>query len=257
MKAVILCGGKGLRMGYDSGITSKPLAKVGGMPILWHIMKFYKQFKVDEFVLCLGYKQEAIKDYFVNMDWRNNDFRLKTNKSGMKITNLNSQESWNIIFADTGLETMTGGRIKRIQKYLDEDEFMLTYGDGVSDVNIDALYEFHKQKGKIATVTGIRPRSGYGVMDVEEGVVTKFEEKPIMDRWINAGFFVLNKGVFDYISDDEKCVWEDEPIKQLVLDRELAVYQHDGFWQPIDTVKDLELINEMWKNNKRPWVNWE
>jgi glucose-1-phosphate cytidylyltransferase len=257
LKAVILCGGKGLRMGYDSNITCKPLVKVGGMPILWHIMKFYKQFNIDEFILCLGFNQEAIKDYFANMDWRNNDFRLKANKNGVKISNLSLQESWDIIFADTGQETMTGGRIKKIQKYINEDEFMLTYGDGVSDVNIDALYKFHKQKGKIATVTGIRPRTGYGVMDVEEGVVTKFEEKPIMDRWINAGFFVLNKGVFDYLSDNEQCIWEEEPMRQLVLNRELAVYQHDGFWQPIDTIKDVQLVNEMWKNNKRPWVNWE
>ncbi|MDP4181194.1 MAG: sugar phosphate nucleotidyltransferase [Bacillota bacterium] len=257
MQAVILCGGKGLRMGYDANFTSKPLVKIGGMPILWHIMKSYKYFNIDEFVLCLGHNGEAIKDYFINMNWRNNDFQLKKNKNSLKLNFLNSTESWNIIFADTGPETMTGGRIKRIQKYVDGDEFMLTYGDGISDIPISELYKFHKEKGKIATVTGIKPRSGYGVMSVEDGIVSRFEEKPIMDNWINAGYFVLNKAVFDYISDDEKCVWEEEPLRQLVLDRELAIYQHNGFWQSIDTVKDAQAVNDMWNNNNRPWVRWQ
>lgn len=257
MKAVILCGGKGLRMSGDSNYTCKPLVNVGGMPILWHIMKYYKQFNVDEFVLCLGYNGDAIKEYFVNSYWKNNDFQMKTQKNGVKINLLNSPESWNIIFADTGSETMTGGRIKKIQKYIDEDEFMLTYGDGVSDLDIGKLLSFHRQKGKIGTVTGIRARSGYGIINVNDGIATGFEEKPVMDGWINAGFFVLNKNAFDYISDNEQCIWENEPMRQLVMDGELAVYQHEGFWQSIDTVKDVQLVNEMWNSNNRPWVKWQ
>lgn len=256
MKAVILCGGKGLRISGDANYTCKPLVNIGGKPILWHIMKIYKQFNVDEFILCLGYNGDAIKDYFVNSHWKNNDFQMKTHKNGVKINLLNTPESWNILFADTGSETMTGGRIKRIQKYIDENEFMLTYGDGISDIAIDKLLDFHKQKGRIATVTAIRARSGYGIINVDEGIATKFEEKPVLDGWINAGFFVLDRKVFDYINDSEQCIWENEPMKQLVLDRELAVYKHDSFWQSIDTPKDVQQVNEMWDNNKRPWVKW-
>lgn len=256
MKAVILCGGRGLRMSGDANYTCKPLVNVGGKPILWHIMKYYKQFHVNEFILCLGYNGTAIKEYFINSDWRDNDFHLKEVKNGVKIELLNSPESWNIIFADTGLDTMTGGRIKKIQKYIDEDEFMVTYGDGLSDIAIDKLLAFHQEKGKIATVTAIRARSGYGIINVDEGIATKFEEKPVMDGWVNAGFFILNKKVFDYLEENEQCIWEDKPMRQLVEERELAVYQHDGFWQSVDTVKDVQLMNEMWNSNNRPWVKW-
>lgn len=256
MKAVILCGGKGLRMGGGLNYTCKPLVHIGNKPILWHIMMYYKQYNVNEFILCLGYNGGAIKDYFVNSNWKENDFNLKVEKNESKITLLNSSESWDITFADTGPETMTGGRIKKIQKYIDEDEFMLTYGDGLSDIAINKLLAFHKQKGKIATVTGIRARSGYGIINVNEGVATKFEEKPVIDGWINAGFFVLNKKVFNYIDDNEQCIWENTPMRQLVLDKELAVYQHEGFWQSVDTLKDAQQMNEMWNNNTRPWVKW-
>lgn len=259
MKAVILCGGKGLRMSGDSNYTCKPLVNIGGKPILWHIMKYYKQFNVNEFVLCLGHNGDAIKEYFINSSWKDNDFHLKITEGGEKITLLKSPENWDIIFADTGPETMTGGRIKKIQKYIDEDnedEFMLTYGDGLSDIAIDTLLDFHRQKAKIATLTGVMAKSNYGIINVDEGIATKFEEKPVMNGWINAGFFVLNKKVFDFIEDNEQCIWEGKPMKDLVSNRELAVYQHKGFWQSVDTIKDLQQINEAWDNNNRPWVKW-
>lgn len=254
MKAVILCGGKGLRMSGATNFTCKPLAKVGNSPILWHIMKIYKKYQIKEFILCLGFNGDAIKDYFVNMDWKNYDFRLKVEKGSKKIEFFDKPDDLDIILADTGLETMTGARIKKIQRYIAEDDFLLTYGDAVSDINIDDLLEFHRQKGKIATVTGIRPKSGYGILQINEGVAVDFKEKPLLDGVINAGFFVLNKKVFDYISDDDHCVWEEEPIKKLVQDKELSVYEHRGFWHSMDTQKDLQVLNDMWDQNIKPWI---
>lgn len=254
MKAVILCGGKGLRMGGDANVTCKPLAKVGGIPILYHIMTIYKKYQIKEFILCLGFRGDAIKDYFVNMDWKNNDFRLKTEQDSKKIEFINQPEDLDIIFADTGLESMTGARIKKIRQFIDEDEFMLTYGDAVSDINIDKLLAFHRQKGKIATVTGIKTKSGYGALQLKDGIAVDFKEKPLLADIINAGFFVLNKKVFEYIPDEDLCVWEEEPLKKLVQDQELAVYEHQGFWHSMDTLKDLQVINDMWDKNIRPWL---
>ena len=252
MKAVILCGGKGLRMSDAANFTCKPLIEVGGMPILWHIMKIYKAYGIHEFILCLGYKGNLIKEFFLNLPWMSNDFHL--HKDG-EIHFKNRPEEWNIIFADTGLETMTGGRIKRIQKYIDEDEFMLTYGDGVANIPLDQLLTFHHQKGKIATVTAVKNRSSYGIMEVKDGFAASFQEKPLLDGWINAGFYVLSKKVFDYI-DGDGCVWEKEPLKKLVQDHQLAAFQHEGFWQSVDTAKDVEIINGLWDSTSRPWIKW-
>ncbi len=255
MKAVILCGGKGLRMSGDSNFTCKPLVKIGEMPLLWHIIKIYMHFGITEFILCLGYKGEAIKEYFVNFDWKHNDFNLRTGNNLKEIQVFNKIEGLSINFIDTGLNTMTGGRIKRIQKYIDEDEFMLTYGDGVSDVDLNKLIQFHRQKGKIATVTGVRNRSLYGIIDVKDGIATSFKEKPLLDGWINGGFFILRKEIFNYIHSDQ-TIFENEPLRNIVQDNQLAVYQHEGFWKGIDTIKDLEIINEQWCNNNRQWVRW-
>ncbi|SDK54127.1 glucose-1-phosphate cytidylyltransferase [Natronincola ferrireducens] len=255
MKAVILCGGKGLRLGGDSSFPCKPLAKVGEMPILWHIIKIYMHYGINEFIFCLGHNGEAIKEYFLNFDWKNNDFKLRIGSNLKEIKFFNELDNLNITFIDTGLDTMTGGRIKRIQKYIDEDEFMLTYGDGVSDINLNQLIKFHRQKQKIATVTGVKHRSSYGIIDVKDGIATSFKEKPLQDGWINGGFFILRKEVFDYIDNDE-TIWENEPLRNLVQDNQLAVYQHEGFWQSIDTIKDLQIINEQWVNNDRQWVKW-
>ena len=249
MQAVILCGGKGLRMSA-ANLTCKPLVEVGGKAMLWHIMKIYKEFGTTQFILCLGHNGNAIKDYFLNLDWRSKDFHLADGT----IKYFNPPEEWNVIFADTGLDTMTGGRIKKIQKYITGDEFMLTYGDGISDIPLDQLLKFHRQKGKIATVTGIRHRSGYGLMEIQDGIARDFREKPLLDGWINGGFFVLNRKVFDYIDGDD-TIWEDRPLRALAHENQLAVYQHEGFWQSVDTVKDVHLINEIW-HQSRPWVKW-
>lgn len=251
MKAVILCGGKGLRISGAAGSRSKPLIEIGGMPILWHIMKMYKVFGIHEFILCLGHYGDLIKEYFLNVNWRSNDFRLNNGE-----VHFNSRpEEWDIVFADTGLDTMTGGRIGRIKSYIDEDEFMLTYGDGVADIPLDRLLRFHREKGRIATVTGIRQRTSYGIIRVENGLATSFAEKPLLDGWVNGGFFVLNKKVFDYINGDQ-CVWENEPLRRLAEENQLAVYQHNGFWQSMDTAKDVELLNGLWSQNIKPWVKW-
>lgn len=254
MKAVILCGGKGLRMAGDSRVVSKPLARVGNIPLLMHIIKIYKHYGIDEFILCLGYHGEAIKEYFMNFDWLNNDFSIKTTGNLKEVKIFNKIEQLNISFIDTGLDTMTGGRIKRIQKYINEDEFLLTYSDGLSDIDISKLINYHRERDKIATVTGVRNRSSFGIIEVKNGLANSFIEKPIQDGWINGGFFVLKKEVFDYINNDE-TIWENEPLRRLAADNQLAVYKHEGFWQCIDTIKDLQHVNEQWENNIRPWVN--
>ncbi len=251
MKAVILCGGKGLRMTGAARLSCKPLIEIGGMPILWHIMKIFKVYGINKFVLCLGHYGNNIKEYFLNLNWQNNSFHLTKGE----VHFYSRPEEWDIVFADTGLETMTGGRILQIEKFIEEDEFMLTYGDGVADIPLDRLLAFHRQKGKFATVTGVRHRSSYGVIEVENGSAASFREKPLLDGWINGGFYVLNKKVFDYINGDS-CVWENEPLSKLVRDNQLAVYQHRGFWQPMDTAKDAELLNGLWHSNNMPWVKW-
>lgn len=251
MQAVILCGGKGMRMRDTADLTPKPLVEVGGMPLLWQIMKIFKAFAINDFILCLGYKGEAIKEFFLNLNWKNHDFQL----TAQGIRYFHQPEGWNITFADTGLNTQTGGRIKRIEKYIDEDIFLLTYCDGLADIPLDKLLEFHRKKGKIATVTGIRRPTGYGIMEEEQGVVTSFKEKPLLEGWVNGGFFVLNKKVFEYIPGDQ-CIWEEQPLKQLAAERQLAIYRHWGFWQSLDTPKDVELVNELWAGGARPWVRW-
>ncbi|MGE5558999.1 MAG: sugar phosphate nucleotidyltransferase [Bacillota bacterium] len=254
MKAVILCGGKGLRMRGDAGFTCKPMVRIGEIPVLQHVMNIYRKHGIHEFILCLGYNGEIIKDYFVNLDWRTHNLRLYLDKDSKRITLLDATAEWDIIFADTGLNTMTGGRIKKIQKFVDDAEFMLTYADGVSDIDLARLLKFHGEKGKIATVTGVHPRSGYGLMKVENGIAAEFQEKPLLEGWVNGGFFVLNRRVFDYIDDSDQCVWEEEPIRRLIADKELAVYEHEGFWFALDTVKDAEAINRMWEKGEKPWT---
>jgi len=222
------------------------------MPILWHIMKIYKYHGIREFVLCLGQNGEAIKEFFMNLTWSKHDFRLHRGD----VHFFTPPEEWDIIFAETGKETMTGGRIKRIEKYITEDEFMLTYGDGVSDVDLNQLLTYHWQRGKIATVTGVRRPTGFGLMQAKGGLVTDFQEKPLLDGWTNGGYFVLRRSVFSYI-DGDNTVWEAEPINKLVQDQELALFPHTGFWQCVDTAKDLEGLNSLWRKGKRPWAKWE
>ncbi|MFL0266620.1 sugar phosphate nucleotidyltransferase [Candidatus Clostridium radicumherbarum] len=245
MKVVILCGGKGSRLASNNEPSPKTLSLVNGKPIIWHIMKIYMHYGINEFILPLGYGGEKIKDYFYNYEWRNFDFVKDSNKINL----LKKSEDWKITFVDTGIETMTGGRIKRVQCYIDEDVFMLTYGDGLSDINIRELLNFHYNMGKIATITGIERKSQYGILSLQNNIANTFEEKSRLDGIINGGFFVCNKKIFDYIDDDNNCVFEQKPLKDLIKDGQVAVYLHKGYWIGIDTYKDLLTANETWKSN--------
>lgn len=254
MKVVILCGGKGTRLRGASDDMPKPLALVGGKPILWHVMKIYSHYGFNDFILLLGYRGDKIKEFFIDYDWKNSDFILDNIEGTIKF--FSKKENWRILFLDTGEETMTGGRISRAEDYIDGDTFMLTYADGLADINLPELINYHEEKGTIATVTGVRKNNQYGVLEVENGIVTNFTEKPRSNDIINGGFFVLKKKVFDYLSKDSSCVFEKEPLMRLAADRQLSMYQHDGFWTAIDTLKDLLEVNEMWNQNKALWKVW-
>lgn len=253
VKVLILCGGKGARMKEITDDIPKPLAMIGGKPILWHIMKTYSFYGFNDFVLLLGYKGDKIKKYFVECEWKDNDFVLDNIRG--EIILLNKPEDWKITFIDTGEETMTGGRLKRAEKFIDGDTFMLTYGDGLSDIKIPELLEYHREKKCIATVTGIIKSNQYGVLKVDEGLATSFSEKPKSGDIINGGFFVMDKKVFNYLEGDS-CVLEKEPLMNLVRDQELAVYRHNGFWTAMDTYKDVQDVNELWNSNKALWKVW-
>lgn len=252
MKAVILCGGKGTRMREETEYRPKPLVLVGGKPILWHIMKLYSSYNINDFILCVGYKGDMIKQYFMEMYWRNNDFTLHINENKYIEYHTKEEESWNITIVDTGLETLTGGRLKQVEKYIDEDTFMFTYGDGLSDVNLGELLEYHKCKDRIGTLTGVHPVSTFGLMDIKDGIVKSFREKPMLKDMVNGGYMVLNKKIFSYLPDED-CMFEQEPLRNLVKDSQLAVYEHNGFWKAIDTFKDVETVNEMFEKGDSPW----
>lgn len=252
-KVVILCGGKGTRLREETESKPKPLVDVGGMPILYHIMKHYSHYGFNDFILCLGYKADLIKEYFLNYKFRRWDIQLNL-KDGIKsiMQDENPVENWNIIFADTGLDTNTGGRIKRIQKYIKDEYFFLTYGDGLSDVNLHELEQFFKQKGKVGVMTGVRPQSKYGRIAVDpHGTITEFKEKPLLNEYINGGFFVFSKKIFDYL--DDNCTLEQEVFNQLASEKALALHRHEGFWKCMDTYKDYKELNEMWNHGDPPW----
>lgn len=259
MRTVILCGGLGTRLREETEFHPKPLVEVGGRPILWHILKLYAHHGHSDFVLCLGYKGNMIKEYFINYEAMNNDFTigLGESRNNIEYHSTHNEQDFTVTLADTGLGTMTGGRIKRIMKYVKDDTFMATYGDGVADVNIDELIKFHKSHGKIATMTTYPPISRFGVVDVsDDGRIKKFTEKPNLDGWINAGFYVFNKEIFDYLEGDD-TVLEKEPLESLAKDGELVAYRHTGFFFPMDTYRDYEQLNEIWDNGKAPWKVWK
>ena len=257
MKVVILCGGKGTRMREETEYRPKPLVIIGEKPIIWHIMNIYSHYGINDFILCLGYKGDMIKQYFNEMNWRNNDYTIHIEDGLSNIDyHTNGNEKWNITMVDTGIETLTAGRLKKIKKYLDEDEFLMTYGDGVSDVNITELIKYHKQKGKIATITGVNPNSSFGVVEVENGIAKSFTEKPKLNGLINGGFMVVNKKVFDYIPEED-CMFVQDPLRNIAKNSELAVYEHNGFWIAIDTFKDIKRVNELWNLGEKPWEIWE
>lgn len=256
MKVVILAGGLGTRLAEETQVKPKPMVEIGGRPILWHIMKLYSKFGINEFYPALGYKGEVIKEYFHNYSTISKDFTIDLKSK--QIENLSDgAEDWKIHLIDTGKDSMTGGRLFRLKKYLQNEEtFMLTYGDGVCDVNITKLLEFHKAHKKIATVTAVRPPARFGALEIKNGVVTDFHEKPqVGEGWINGGYFVFNKEIFNYLKD-ESTILEKEPLEKLAEDSQLMAYSHEGFWQCMDTIRDKEALEKMWANNKAPWKVW-
>ncbi|MDR1544241.1 MAG: glucose-1-phosphate cytidylyltransferase [Prevotellaceae bacterium] len=260
MKTVILCGGYGTRIRDVAENLPKPMIPIGNYPILWHIMKYYAAFGHNDFVLCLGYKSEAIKDFFFNYETHASDFTLKLGEKNSVIRhNKHAEEGWTITMAETGLNTMTGARVKRIQKYIGNDDiFMLTYGDGVGNIDIKKLVKFHRSHGKIATLTGVYPPGRFGELVIgNENNVLGFNEKPqVSGGRINGGFFVFNREVFDYLNDDKNLVLEQEPMRKLVENQQLMVFEHNGFWQPMDTYREYSLLNNLYSENKAQWKIW-
>jgi glucose-1-phosphate cytidylyltransferase len=254
MKTVILCGGLGTRLSEETNIRPKPMVEIGGRPILWNIMKIYSNYGFSDFICALGYKGEVIKDYFLNYHYRNGNVILNTLSGDLKVDKV-PDENWNISLIDTGQNTMTAGRLLRLKPYLEnEDTFMLTYGDGVSNVDINKLLDFHRNHGKIATVTAVRPPVRFGEMLIDSGKVYDFKEKPQVEAgWINGGFFVFNNGIFDYLIGDHVML-EREPMEKLVSDGELMAYSHSDFWQCMDTIRDKEYLETLLKDNKAPWL---
>lgn len=259
MKVVILCGGKGTRLREETEYRPKPMVPIGNRPILWHIMKTYAAHGHTDFVLCLGYKGEVIKDWFRNLHWMISDVKLPIGAPhAVEFFTAIEERGWTVTMADTGLETMTGGRIKRIEKYLDADpEFLLTYGDGVGNVDITASIERHRQSGHILTLTAVRPPGRWGELQIRDDVVTSFFEKPQTSTGrINGGFFVANRRLFEYLNDDPDLVFEREPLNALSNDGQLGCYLHDGFWQPMDTYQEFMLLNRLWDENRAEWKVW-
>ncbi len=258
MKVVILSGGYGTRIRDVNEDLPKPMIPIGEYPILWHIMKQYSNFNVKDFILCLGYKSDVVKNYFLNYQNCKNDFTINL-LDPQKLSYINTkytQEDWNITFAETGLKSFTGSRIQKIKKYvIDQDYFLLTYGDGVGNIDITKLINFHKSHGKLMTVTGAHPPGRFGELTIDGNQVIGFNEKPqSIEGWISAGFFVCNKKIFDYLNDDEDLIFEREPIGNITRDGQLMVYKHEGFWHPMDTSRDYKLLNELWLNGKAPWI---
>jgi glucose-1-phosphate cytidylyltransferase len=255
MKVVILAGGLGTRLSEETTIRPKPMVEIGGRPILWHIMKIYAQHGFTDFVICLGYKGYVIKEYFANYFLHMSDvtFDLANNKVEI---HQNQAESWKVTLVDTGDATQTGGRLKRVAKYIDGDELLLTYGDGVADIDVKELVAFHRAEKCLATVTGVQPPGRFGSLELEGTRAMGFREKPTGDGgWINGGFFVLSRKVIDYV-DGDSTVWEKEPMERLAREGQLAVYTHPGFWQPMDTLRDRSQLEGMWTSGRAPWKTW-
>ncbi len=257
MKVVILAGGFGTRISEESHLIPKPMIEIGDRPILWHIMKHYSHFGFDEFIICCGYKQQVIKEWFASYYLHYSDVTFDFSRKNHTTIHNNESEPWKVTLIDTGLDTMTGGRIRRIRNYVGQDSFMLTYGDGVADVDLPALLDFHKNNNKLATLTAVQPPGRFGLANInEDDEVVSFVEKPVGDgSWINGGFFVLEPEVFDYIGDDN-TIWEKEPLETLASQHQLMAYRHHGFWRPMDTLRDRNTLEEFWKTGTAPWKVW-
>ncbi len=258
MKAVILAGGLGTRLSEATHLIPKPMVEIGGKPILWHIMKTYSHYGIKEFIVCCGYKGYVIKEWFANYFLHTSDVTFDLKNNSMIVHDCHA-EDWKVTLVDTGLETMTGGRIKRIQKYVGNETFLLTYGDGVTDLNIADTIKYHQETGKILTVTAYKPQGKFGALNLDEvGNVTSFTEKPAGDgSWINAGYFVCEPKVFDYITEGDSTIFEKAPLENIAKDGGMNSFKHEGFWKPMDILRDNKELNEMWDSGKAPWKVWE
>ncbi len=258
MKVLILAGGQGTRMREETEYKPKPMVDIGGRPIIWHIMKTYAHYGIKDFVICLGYKGSVIKEYFLNYDVMNNDFTVKLGESHKIVQHdRHGEEELSVTLADTGIATMTGGRIKRASRYVEDDLFAVTYGDGLADVNLKELLAFHKSHGKLATLTAVQPVSRFGLLDLTaDGHVRTFSEKPAMDGFVNGGYFIFHKKVLDYLASDE-TVLEREPLERLASEKQLMAFRHPGFFFAMDTYREYKLLNDMWDSGNAPWKVWE
>jgi glucose-1-phosphate cytidylyltransferase len=257
MKVVILAGGLGTRISEESHLKPKPMIEIGERPILWHIMKTYAHFGFNDFIICVGYKGYLIKEYFANYFLHESDITFDFGAENERIIHTHAAEPWKVTLVNTGIETMTGGRVKRIQKYLNNESFMLTYGDGVADINIRELVNYHQSNKKIATITSVQPAGRFGAMNIDaKNLVRSFQEKPKGDgAWINAGFFVMESTMLDYLHDDT-TVLEREPLEAIANQGQLVTFKHHGFWQPMDTMRDRNLLEELWRSGNAPWKVW-
>ncbi len=257
MKVVILAGGLGTRLSEETDARPKPMLEIGGKPILWHIMKIYSHYGFNEFIICLGYKGYMIKEYFANYFLHHSDVTIDLKENKIAVHDCKA-EAWTITLVDTGVNTMTGGRIKKVKRYIGDETFMLTYGDGVANIDINALTEFHRRHGRYATITSVQPSGRFGALNLDDSNnVVSFLEKPRGDgASINGGFFVLNPPVFDYIAGDD-TLWEKEPLENLAKDGQLVAYRHDGFWKPMDTLRDKRELEGLWDSDKAAWKIWD
>jgi glucose-1-phosphate cytidylyltransferase len=257
MKVVILCGGQGMRLREETEVKPKPMITIGGMPILWHIMKTYARYGFNDFILCLGYKGEVIKEYFYNYEIFSNDFTIELGTENIEIYPKHSEAGWKVTLVDTGINAMTGSRVKKIERYIDSDTFMLTYGDGLTNLDIRQLLEFHQSHGKVGTVTGVYPQSTYGELSIQGDRVFSFNEKPANNKnSISGGYFIFNKKFFDYLSDDDNCVLEREALQKLSDEGQLKVFPHKGFWQCMDTYRDYVYLQGLWDKDNALWRAW-
>lgn len=256
MQVVILCGGKGVRIREVSEDLPKPMLPIGELPILWHIMRWYASFGHDEFILCAGYKSPVIKQFFLNYELLFSDFKLSLgSRDSVEVLHRHTHENWRVTIAETGLETMTGGRLKRVARYLNDDHFMLTYGDGLADVDLHALYDHHIQQGKLGTVTAVSPAGRFGELEISDDTVREFSEKPVTSRGlINGGYFVFQRSFLDRLPDDDSLVLEQEPLRELTREQELSAYVHQGFWQCMDNSRDYQHLNSLWNSGFAPWI---
>lgn len=257
---VLLCGGAGTRLREETEFKPKPMVAIGNRPIIWHIMKIYGQYGFRKFIFCLGYKGDMIKEYFFHFDMMNHDVSMQLGaNSGIQIhNNHNNEDNWDITLCDTGDKALKGARLKRIEKYIDTDQFMVTYGDGVADINIEELLKFHRSHGKLATITGVRPRFlRFGELNIQQEQVIRYSEKPKYNgNYINGGFYVFNRNIFKYLEDRDDCDLEDGPLQQISREGELMVYKHVKFWACMDTIRDAEYLNNLWNYNQAGWKTW-